>query len=179
MFMGSSPICSDFSNMVASLQRPTTCSLAITWTEVSSQLRQSCYCWRTRSNSRKTSSFCVATTSVDKLTAFTVFTTSARIDFQFACGRSSRTCLTACLLPPWSTIKFSACTAVCPPSLSQSHSCSKLRGRQRCQRTDSYAIYCGQTQRRANLAGVRTTEVSRTRSGRRSLRASWRKMISI
>lgn len=179
MFMGSSPICSDFSNMVASHQRPTTCSLAIMWTEVSSQLRQSCYYWRTRSNSRKTSSSCVATTSVDKLTAFTVFTTSARIDSQFACGRSSRTCLTACLLPPWLTIKFSACTAACPPSLSQSHSCSRLRGRPRYQKTDSSAIYCGQTQRRANLAGVRTTEVSRTRSERQSLRASWRKMISI
>jgi len=168
MFMGNLPICSDFSNMVASLQRQTTCSLAITWTEVSSQLRQSCYCWLTRSNSRKTSSFCAATTSVDKLTEFTVFTTSARIDSQFACGRSSRTFLTACLLPPWSTIKFSACTEVCPPSLSQSHSCSKLQGRQRCQRTDFYAIYCGQTQRRVNQAGARTTEVSRTRSGRRS-----------
>ena len=179
MCMVSSPICSDFSNMVASLQRPTTCSLAITWIEASSLLRQSCCCWPTRSNSKKTSSSFVGTTNVDKLTAFTVFTTSAKIGSQFACGRNSRTYLTACLLPPWSTIRFSACTAACPLSLSQSHSCSKLRGQPRCQRMDFCAIYYGQTRRKANLAGVRTTEVSHTRSERRSSRVSSRKMISI
>lgn len=158
--------------MVASLQRPTTSSLGTTLTEASNQLKLSCFCWLTKSSLRRTSSSSEEITSVDKSTAFTGSTMSARIDFQSVCGRSSKMFSTACQLPPSSTTRSSVCTVAFPPSLSQFLNYNKSLDLLRSQRMVSCATCSGQTPRKDNQAGVKMIEVFHTRLGRLSSRVS-------
>lgn len=172
MSMVSSPIYWDYSNMEVSLLRLTICSLEITLTEASSPSRLLCFCWLTRLNLRKTSSFLEETTSAVKSTAFTDSTTSAKIDFQFVCGRNSRMSLTACPLPPSSTIRFSACMVAYLPSLSLSPSFNKSLDPLRFQKMVSSATCFGPTPRRVNRVGVKTIEAYHIPSARLLSRVS-------
>lgn len=71
---------------------------------------------RRRSNFLKTSSCCVETTSVPQSTEFTGFTTNARGDTTFDCGKPSRIASTACRALHSSTRRSSVCTGGCPLS---------------------------------------------------------------
>jgi len=109
---GNTTICFACSSTVAFPRKPTTSSSETTLIEASSLLRPSASCSHTRSNTRRTSSSYVATTSVHPSIVYTASTMSANEDTTSNCGRLSPTASTACQLPQSSMRRSSRCTVV-------------------------------------------------------------------
>lgn len=163
-FTVNTTICSGCSSTVASRPSPTTCSWVTTSTEANSHSRPSVCFSPTRSNSPRTSSYCVAITSAPRSTASTASTTNANVDTTSNYGRRSPIASTVCPSLPSSTRRSSAATVASRPTYSQWNRSDVSCDQPMCP-TKAYSAICsGPTRTRTSLAGARTIEACRSRS---------------
>mmetsp|Transcript_139537 Transcript_139537/g.197559 ORF Transcript_139537/g.197559 Transcript_139537/m.197559 type:complete len:217 (-) Transcript_139537:327-977(-) len=158
--MGSITIFFVYLSMVASLLTRIICFSVTTWIAESKAWKQFACCWRTRSSTQRTSSFCAETMSAHPSTASTGSMTSASADTTSVCGRRSLTASTACPWPQSSMKRSSACMADSHQSWPAWTRSSASCGPRTCQTRACCVICCGVTPTRTLWAGARTTAAS-------------------